>query len=1143
MKRRLLSIFLAAAMTVNALPASSAAALAAEVQEDVLGEVQEEVPGEVQEDVLEDDGTDLIDAQDTEEAGEDILEEDAQALFDEDFSEQLVEEESFSDDKAEEGAFAAPEDIDEDIIEEVNEFADGEFTLYLDPNDGVWDGGSTEVKSWTGSELWSPQPNPFTDPDDEFAYDIYRDMHSLVCWSTEPDGSGDPKPGEDGWYHFDESLDGQTLYAVWARTIPVQFDFNGGLSNDSETVDRWATEGVPSEISFEYDEYEGPDGAILQGWKDEKTGQFYAMDAGGCCVIPSPYEGMVLTAVWTEAITVTYIVSDMNGYLDAVENGDYITYVRQAEVTVPKGTPISLDRGVQIENYGNKHYEFCGWKIEGDDSGHIYDPYDDADTVVLEESVNVYAVIREYFWVNAYLNGGKKKSGMVGSNWELIQARVYAGETFHLSEDAYFPPESDEEEVYLLGWTQEQLSTWVQYAADEEITITADTVLYAVWSNSSSTGEVLVEVRWHFNDAGYDHQQMQTVISGEAIPYPSVDEWEGHTFSYWYDESGNKYYPGEDTIYAGTGNMDLYAYWEETSSPSETAVITWNLTGGTYLNNEGVPTEGSKTKEVEVDDFDYYDDAIVEEFSFARPGYVLAGWSKDPDASEADFDWEDENLTGDITLYAIWEKAYVITLDLGDGTNMEGGYRDPETALWVTDDKTVKFLVAQGDLFEFDSSVFSNEFEYDGKELAYYYYLVPEYGDEIHFVPNDVFAPQGNMTLKAFWEDLITVSFNPNGGYWYNDPAISYQIAENYKKNDKIWGGPGEVSKDGYVLIGWSLDPASNENVIDKVDGFEIKEAVTFFAIWGEEAWITFDANGGIVKFTDDEEVYKFRYPRNTHIYDIYRFCVKNEAPNDKFVAWTTKRNDPSTRVSLNDSKIENCYYLTEDVTLYALWQSTVTKLEQEKKAAEEQEKKEAEAKARAQKEAEAKAKAEQAAREAKAKKEAAQKAFTLNVKKNTTVPVQIKKTSKKVEVKTLAAGDKIRTVASSNKNAANAYMSGKTVVIKAGKKKGTTEITVMTQQGAVWKFKVKVQKAKVKLKGVKVAKKKLTLNLTDNKTFDLAGVTNPLTAAEKVKYKSLNKKIAAVSAKGIVTARKKGKTTIIVSAGKKKVKVKVTVK
>ena len=55
--------------------------------------------------------------------------------------------------------------------------------------------------------------------------------------------------------------------------------------------------------------------------------------------------------------------------------------------------------------------------------------------------------------------------------------------------------------------------------------------------------------------------------------------------------------------------------------------------------------------------------------------------------------------------------------------------------------------------------------------------------------------------------------------------------------------------------------------------------------------------------------------------------------------------------------------------------------------------------------------------------------------------------------------------------------------------------------------------------------------------------VVTPLTVTDKVKYLSSNKKVASVNAKGVITAKKKGKSTITVRAGNKKKMIKVIVR
>ena len=69
------------------------------------------------------------------------------------------------------------------------------------------------------------------------------------------------------------------------------------------------------------------------------------------------------------------------------------------------------------------------------------------------------------------------------------------------------------------------------------------------------------------------------------------------------------------------------------------------------------------------------------------------------------------------------------------------------------------------------------------------------------------------------------------------------------------------------------------------------------------------------------------------------------------------------------------------------------------------------------------------------------------------------------------------------------------------------------------------------------------TLKLKKKEKAALVPVLTPVTSTEKVTYKSSNSKIAAVNAKGQVTAKKKGTAVITVKSGKKTVKCKVTVR
>ena len=61
--------------------------------------------------------------------------------------------------------------------------------------------------------------------------------------------------------------------------------------------------------------------------------------------------------------------------------------------------------------------------------------------------------------------------------------------------------------------------------------------------------------------------------------------------------------------------------------------------------------------------------------------------------------------------------------------------------------------------------------------------------------------------------------------------------------------------------------------------------------------------------------------------------------------------------------------------------------------------------------------------------------------------------------------------------------------------------------------------------------------------TLKLAAAVSPVTSKQKVTYSSSNKKVATVTSKGVIKAKKKGKVTITVKSGKKSYKIKITVK
>ena len=168
----------------------------------------------------------------------------------------------------------------------------------------------------------------------------------------------------------------------------------------------------------------------------------------------------------------------------------------------------------------------------------------------------------------------------------------------------------------------------------------------------------------------------------------------------------------------------------------------------------------------------------------------------------------------------------------------------------------------------------------------------------------------------------------------------------------------------------------------------------------------------------------------------------------------------------------------------------------------------------------------------------------TISLNVSGTIPLKTKQTfTSKV---TMGKGDKVVSWKSSNKKVVSVGRNGKVKGLKAGK---TATITVQLASGLKKSFKVKVQKKNVATKSLKVVNvstgKKVSskVSLKCKQTLKLAATVSPITSKEKVKYSSSNKKVASVSSKGVIKAKKKGKATITVKSGKKTYKIKVTVK
>ena len=136
-----------------------------------------------------------------------------------------------------------------------------------------------------------------------------------------------------------------------------------------------------------------------------------------------------------------------------------------------------------------------------------------------------------------------------------------------------------------------------------------------------------------------------------------------------------------------------------------------------------------------------------------------------------------------------------------------------------------------------------------------------------------------------------------------------------------------------------------------------------------------------------------------------------------------------------------------------------------------------------------------------------------------------------------LAAGDSVAAYTSGNSKLFTVNSKGK---LTAKKKTGSAKLTVTLASGYSRTVTVTVQKAAVKT--TKLSGLANKLKLEKGKKATLTPVVTPFTSQQKVTYSSSNKKVATVSSKGVITAKKSGTAKITVKSGSKKFVVTVSV-
>ena len=151
----------------------------------------------------------------------------------------------------------------------------------------------------------------------------------------------------------------------------------------------------------------------------------------------------------------------------------------------------------------------------------------------------------------------------------------------------------------------------------------------------------------------------------------------------------------------------------------------------------------------------------------------------------------------------------------------------------------------------------------------------------------------------------------------------------------------------------------------------------------------------------------------------------------------------------------------------------------------------------------------------------------TLNA---SSVPLQRKKSTSAVKIKSKLESDSVLKWTTSNKKIATVDKRGKIT----GKRNGTVKIIVTMKSGAKATCKVKVQSSPISLKKISLNSSRVIMTRKGKKRyFQIQVAKTPVTSTDKIIYKSTKEKIVTVDKKGKITAKRAGTAYIIVRCGK----------
>ena len=164
------------------------------------------------------------------------------------------------------------------------------------------------------------------------------------------------------------------------------------------------------------------------------------------------------------------------------------------------------------------------------------------------------------------------------------------------------------------GWNTQADGNGTSYAAGQEVTLEADTTLYAQWKEA----EVVITYDPNGGAWGNDSNKKEVVVTkGTEIEIIEAPTFEGHTFLYW---KGSEFQPGDK--YTANADHTFTAVWKENKSDSNETPGTSHSPKPTHKSSSRVQKKRISKLPATGDNASYM---AITSVLFAGAGFATAG--------------------------------------------------------------------------------------------------------------------------------------------------------------------------------------------------------------------------------------------------------------------------------------------------------------------------------------------------------------------------------------------------------------------------------------------------------------------------------------------------------------------------------------